>query len=134
MTIEIAGQTYDGVFIGGIEYSNIFFGGAEIYAKAVAPVDTLGTLTLSASRSGRNRNFTARLSDPDGVRSITSAVATASDSRTANQLSDFSRTNANQFDATFSKRQSRWNSGTLTVVYVDATTGASHTLTDTWSL
>lgn len=129
-----------GIYFGGAEYSKIYAGGAEAsgillrgadYAPAT---DQPGTLTATVSRSGQNRNFVFRITDPDGIRSITSATLRASsDGTTANVRGDFSRSDANTFAGTDTRRNARWNSGTLTVVYVDATSGESRTLTATFS-
>ena len=101
---------------------------------AFITVDSPGSVSVTATRSGSNRNFAFNLTDINGIRSITSATLTASDGRTANVLSDFTRSNSNTFTGTDTRRNARWNSGTLTVTYVDATSGDSHTVVDTWSL
>ena len=100
---------------------------------APAP-DMPGTLTVSVDQVGRNFNFTFSVSDPNGIRSLTSAVLTSRDSRTADVLSDFSRSDANTFSGTDSRRNARWSSGSLGVVYVDAVSGNSHTLLETFSV
>ena len=97
-------------------------------------VDSPGSVSVTASRSGRNRNFAFNLTDINGIRSVTSAMLVASDGQSDNVLSDFTRSNANTFTGTDTRRNARWNSGTLTVTYVDATSGNSHTVSDTWSL
>ena len=103
---------------------------APVFASKPAPVDTAGTLSVSVNRSGQNRNYTFRVHDPDGIRSLTSATLVASDGTKSNVLGDFSRSDANTFAGTDQRRNSRWNSATLTVVYVDAKSGESKTLTD----
>ena len=103
------------------------------YLESVPP-DVAGALTISIRRSGRDRLFSFSLSDANGIRSITTSTLTASDGNTANIMGDWSRSDANTFAGTDSRRNARWNSGTLSVTYVDATSGESHTLTQTWSL
>ena len=106
---------------------------APVFAAESAPVDRPGTLAVSVVLRGRDYNFTFSVTDPDGIRSLTSATVTARDGTNANALRDFSRSNANTFAGTDSRRNARWASGTMTVVYVDATSGQSHTLSMTWT-
>lgn len=103
---------------------------APVFTAAAAPVDRPGTLSVTVSRSGQNRNFAFNVSDPDGIRSLTSATLVASDGTRSNVLGDFSRSDANTFAGTDQRRNARWNSATLTVVYVEARTGQTRTLTD----
>ena len=101
--------------------------------RARMPVDTPGVLAISVTRQGRNYIFTFSIGDTDGIRSVTAASLTASDGTNSNVLSDFSRRNANTFAGTDSRRNARWASGSISLTYVDATSGASHTLTNTWT-
>ena len=130
MPIYIAGQEYDHAYIAGVQADEIHVAGAEYQPAS----DTPGTLTVTASRSSGTTTFNFSITDPDGIRSLTSATLTARDSTTANVRSDFSRTNANTFGGTDTRRNARWNSGTLSVTYVDNTSGASHTLSQTWAV
>ena len=98
-----------------------------------APVDRPGTLSVSVTLQGRNYEFTFSVADPDGIRALTSATVTASDGTSADALADFARRDANTFAGTDSRRNARWASGTMSVTYVDATSGESRTLTQTWS-
>ena len=100
---------------------------------ARGPVDTPGVLAVSVTLVGRNYNFTFSVTDVNGIRSLTAATVIASDGTSANVLGDFSRTNANTFSGTDARRNARWSSGTMRVTYVDAVSGASQTLTQTWS-
>ena len=126
-----------GVYIGGVEYDKIYIGGREVSRlllrgqtyKEPAAVDRPGVFTVSVARVGRDYNFTFSITDPDGIRSITSAVVTANDGRTADALGDFSRSDANTFGGTDSRRNARWSSGTFAVTYVDAASGESRTVT-----
>lgn len=97
------------------------------------PVDQPGTLKVDVARQGRNYNFVFSITDPDGIRSLTAAMVTASDGTVANALGDFARTDANTFSGRDSRRNARWASGTMSVTYVDDTSGAAHTLQQAWS-
>ena len=109
-------------------------GSYGVGVSLVAPSDTPGTLAVNvAVRSGR-RNFVFSVADINGIRSITSATVTARDGQQASVLGDLSRTDANTFSGTDIRRNARWNSGTMSVTYVDATSGESHTLTETWAV
>lgn len=100
----------------------------------VTPVaDRPGTLSVTVTQSGRNYNFVMSVTDPDGIRSLTTATVTSRDGRQASVLGDFSRSDANTFAGTDSRRNARWSSGTLTVVYVESASGSSRTLTQTWT-
>ena len=101
-------------------------------AVAFSVEDTPGMLTIAFSRSGRNRDLQFTLTDVDGIRSITTATLTASDGQAVSILDDLSRTSANVFSGTNRRRQARWNSGALRVVYVDTRSGESRTLVQTW--
>ena len=131
MGIYFAGQEYDEIHIAGEEFSRVIFGGTEYHAPS-AP-DVVGTLTISVTRSGRNYAFAFSVTDPNGIRSITSATLTARDDTEANIMSDFVRSDANTFQGTDTRRNARWSRGTIAVTYVDATSGASHTLTRNWT-
>ena len=131
MSIYFAGQEYDKMYVGGQEFTQIQIRGQDYIEDT--PVDQPGRLSVSVNRVGRDYNFTFSVSDQDGIRSVTSAIFTASDGRTDDGTSDFSRSDANTFAGTDSRRNARWASGTLAVTYVDATSGASHTLRQNWS-
>ena len=103
------------------------------FFEEAGPVDTPGTLSVTVTQVGRNYNFVFSVADPNGIRSLTSAMVTARDGTRADVIGDFSRSDANTFAGTDSRRNARWASGTMTVTYVDATSGASRTLTQTWS-
>ena len=129
MGIYFAGAEYSEIHVAGAEPRKVQAGGSEYHSA-----DSPGTLTVTASRAGGRVRFTFSVADPDGIRSVTSAVLTASDGRTANVRSDFSRSNANTFAGTDSRGHNRWRSGSLTVVYVDNASGGTRTLTQTWSV
>ena len=112
---------------------NVSIGNTLIQKATVTPADTPGTLSVSVTRVGRNYNFTFSVTDTDGIRSLTSATVTANDGRTADATGDFARRNANTFAGTDSRRNARWSSGSFSVVYVDNTSGQSHTLTQNFS-
>ena len=96
------------------------------------PVDRPGVLDLAVTRSGRDFNFVFSVSDPDGIRSLSTATVTATDGTVANALGDFSRSDANTFAGRDSRRNARWASGIMRVTYVDATSGRPVSLTRAW--
>ena len=130
MGIYFGGVEYTGIHIRGQEFSGLELGGAGYISEADVP----GTLSIAASVARGTRNFNFSIVDTNGIRSITSATLEARDGTSANVLTDFARTDANTFAGTDSRRNARWNRGMLTVTYVDAASGNSHTLTATWSI
>ena len=131
MGIYFAGAEYDEIHVAGNEFSGLLARGQD-YAPAT---DSPGTLTLSVTRRGAGgANFEFSVADPDGVRSISAATLTATDGTAANVLGDFSRTNANTFGGIDSRRHNRWRVGTMSVTYVDNTSGESRTVTQDWSV
>ena len=130
MTFAIGGMKATGGAIGGMKITGGAVGGVKFSVASDEP----GRLSVSVQRSGRNYNFTFSVSDPNGIRSITSATARASDGTNADATGDFVRRNANTFTGTDSRRNARWARGTMSVTYVDNTSGASHTLQQSWSI
>ena len=98
--------------------------------------DTPGTLTIAATRRSRGAGFVVTLVDRDGIRSITSADMTGQRGRsvTFDALSQFSRTDANTFGATFTRNNNRFREGFLEITYVDNTSGQSHVIRQTWNV
>ena len=129
MAIYLAGVEYSEVHVGGVEFS-----GLQLRGQSYLESDTPGTLTVTARRVGGATTFALSITDPNGIRSITSATLIARDGQRADALGDFSRSDANTFAGTDRRANARWRRGSLTVVYVDATSGTSHTLTQTWSV
>ena len=102
---------------------------------APAPVDRPGTLTVSAVAGGRRNAgavVTGRVTDPDGIRGITSTTLLARDGQT--QTIAETRVDANTYGFSQVYNNSRWRTATLTVVYIDATDGESKTLTETYAV
>ncbi|MCY4535187.1 MAG: hypothetical protein OXB91_07465 [Bryobacterales bacterium] len=101
-------------------------------AEGPAPVDQPGTLDPGVTISGRNRVFASVLSDPDGIRSVGRATVTA---RSDGQVAEitFTRRDANTFVHAIPRRNSRWNSGTMSVAYIDGL-GNSITLVADWTV
>ena len=128
MGIYLAGVEYSAVNIAGQTFDALQFAGADYLAS-----DTPGTLSITATPATRGFTFVWSITDPNGIRSITTATLTARDGTNANVLSDFIRSDANTFAGTDARRNARWSSGTLSVTYVDAASGESRTLTETWS-
>ena len=138
MGLKIDTQT-----IGGLKIGNEIVGGIKVgteiaYKKeAPTPVDRPGTLVLSAIAGGtRNRGavVSGRLADSDGIRSLTTAVITARDGTTQNEMGDFTRSDTNTFAYRDTFNNARWRSGSMTVSYVDGTDGQTKTLTTAYSI
>ena len=104
--------------------------GAE--AAEVQPSDLPGTLNIGATRTSRGASFATVLTDLNGIRAITSSVGTRSDGETRDY--DLVRRNENTFVSSVASRGAVWRSGSLTVVYVEAATGESRTITQSWSV
>ena len=130
--IYLGGQEYTKVYVGAQEFSAVRVRG-EAYLSAAMP-DRPGTLSVTVTRVGRNYNFVFSITDPDGIRSLSTATVTsASQGTVANVLGDFSRSDASTFAGTDTRRNARWAAGTLSVTYVDNRSGATVTLTQTWT-
>lgn len=96
------------------------------------PVDRPGTLNVNVSISGRNRVFASTITDPDGIRAVgASSVTSRADGQIA-QIT-WTRRDANTFIHTASRRNTRWNSGTMSVTYTDGNNVVS-TITANWSV
>ena len=128
-----------GVYLGGVEYGKVYAGGLEfsglqVRGQSYKSSDTPGTLNLSVTRSGGRTTWTFSITDPNGIRAVTAATMTARDGTVANILADFTRSDANTFGGTDTRANARWRRGNMSVTYVDATSGASHTLTQAWDV
>lgn len=133
MSLAIAGVKATGGAINGIKFTKGSLRGIK-FDTSPAPVDQPGTLTASRTRQRRNHVITVSVSDPNGIRALSSVTFTAaSDGTAVDGTVDFSRTDANTFDGDFARRNSRWSSGTVTVVYVETLTGNSFTLRANWT-
>ena len=129
MGIYLGGREYDGIYIGGQEFSDVSIRGLNYFES-----DTPGSATIAVVLRGRNYEFTFSVTDPDGIRSVTTATLTASDGTQANIMGDFARNDANTFDGVDSRRNARWRSGTMRITYVDAASGESRTVSANWSV
>lgn len=134
MAIYFAGQAFTKAYLAGMEISKIQVGASEVFEKPAD--DTAGTLTLVATRASRGASFVITLADTDGVRSVTAADMTGNRGRSANAdvVALFARTDANTFAARFARNNNRFREGFIDVTYVDAASGASHTLRQTWNV
>ncbi len=127
------------VYLGSTEIQKIYHGSNEVDTARIgatgifssAPPDLEATLTISAFAVGRDARIRAFITDLNGIRSITSATLTARDGQT--RTLSFTRTDANTFTSeTLNLRNSRWVSGSLAVVFVDNTSGATHTVSENY--
>lgn len=132
MGFAIGNKVVGGAYIGGKKVAGAYIGGK----KAFGPVaDTIGNLAVTAlRRRGGGATWSFVLSDPDGVRSITSAVTRATDGNTRNANVNAARTDANTWGGSDSARNNRWRRATLTVVYVEERTGESRTIIHNWNI
>ena len=128
------GLIIDNKVVGGLVIDNKVVGGFVVDNKLAYRSDQPGTMSLSVTQSGRNYEFQFSVTDADGIRSLTSATARASDGTTDDVLADLSRSDADTFSGTDSRRNARWASGTMTVQYVDATSGETRTVSERWSV
>ena len=134
MALRINGKVVDGMRIAGKIAGGVRIGGEVTSFAAVAPVDQPGTLNVSAVAGGRRNAgavVTARLTDPDGIRSITSTELLARDGQT--QAIADTRVDANTYGFTQTYNNARWRTATMTVVYIDGT-GATRTLSQAYSV
>lgn len=118
----------------GATAAKVYLGTTLLHDPAPAPVDRPGTLTLDATRQSRGANIDYSVTDPDGIRAVTSVVMLAGDDTRSDVTSKIARTDANTFGGTSRRLNNKWRVGSITIVYADATSGASHTLTQSWSL
>ena len=136
MGIKIGTETAGGFKIGTEVVGGMKVGTEMIYEKAApAPVDRPGTLRVTAVAGGR-RNAGAvvsmSVSDPDGIRSITSMQLLAGDGNT--QAIAIARVSATEFAGQQTYNNARWRSASLTVVYVEESTGTARTLTQRYTV
>ena len=125
---DIADEIADEMFLGADKLDELHMDDAEIFSTADRP----GTLTINAVTMGRDEIVTGGFSDPDGIRSVTSAVLTARDRNTRDMA--VTRTSVNEYSIDrIALRNDRWKQATLVVVYVDAGDGESKTLTQSYS-
>ena len=129
-----------GIRLGSATPAGVAFGDQVVYRAAPpAPVDNPGRLTVTVARlSSRNERYTFTLTDADGINDNTGSFTnltvnvTSRDGRT-DRVTLF-RVDANTWRGTRDSANDRWLQGTAVVTYVDATSGASHTITETYSL
>lgn len=132
MTFRIGTGTPAGVAFGSALLGGLAFGANVLYRAVTTPVDRPGTLTPNVSISGRNRVFASTLTDPDGIRGVSASTITARSDGQVSQIT-WTRRDANTFVHTQSRRNTRWNSGTMSVTYTDGN-GVETTLTANWSV
>ena len=102
-------------------------------AADTAPPPQSGTLTVNVSISGNNRLFVASVTDSNGIRIVTSATVIARDGTSRSITFNRPRGSRNTLTYSGSRMNARWNSGTMTVSYLDLQ-GNMFTLTETWSV
>ena len=129
-------------FRNGIEYTRRFRAGQELdaiqrrgvtyFTKPSANVG--GVLSVAAVRRSRGATIDFSIADADGIRAVTSVIMLANDGTRSDVTSTIARTDANTFAGTSVRSNNKWRVASITITYVDATSGASHTLTENWSL
>lgn len=107
---------------------------APVFAVKPAPVDRLGTLSVNAVRQSRGATINYSIADADGIRSVTSVVMVAGDDTRSDVTSEAARSDANTFSGTSRRNNNKWRVGSITITYVDAASGESRTLMQSWSL
>ena len=127
--LRFGDSTPAGIRFGGETPAGFAIGETKVWPPASA--DLPGTLTPGVTGSGRNRVFASTLTDPDGIRSVDASTVTASDGQVANI--DWTRRDANTFVHAAARRNTRWNSGTMSVTYTDGN-GVQTTLSEDWSI
>ena len=126
------------VYFGGTEYREINIAGAQYGALQIAgadyhETDTPGTLQIATETEGANvTNLTFTVSDPDGIRAISSAVMVAGSDGTRSDIASSFALSSGSYVAVSNRRNRKWRSGSITVSYVDAGSGETRTLTGTW--
>ena len=132
MAIYLAGQEYTNIYFAGNEFTGLAFDD-EQYVQA--ETDTPGMLTVEATRRSRGARIVITVNDRDGIRAVTSVIMIAGDDTRSDVSSIMSRTNAaTTFSGTSNRANNKWRVGRVNVTYIDAKSGASHTLTASWSI
>ena len=130
MGIYLAGTEYDEIHVGGNEFSGLLLRGQDYAPETDSP----GVLTVNASRQSRGANIAYSVTDADGIRAVTAVIMVASDGTRSDVTSEITRSDANTFAGTSRRMNNKWRAGSITVTYTDATSGASHTVTQDWSV
>lgn len=134
MGIYVGATEVAGLYVGATEISDAHVGSDEVLAETMTVTDATGALTVRATRRSRGANIDYSITDTDGIRSITSVVMVAGDDTRSDVTSQIARDDANTFSGTSARNNNKWRVASITITYVDATSGASHTLTERWSL
>ena len=127
----IAGIKFAGGAISGRKFAGGVIAGGKF---AAASTDTAGVLTINAVRASRGATIGYSIADADGIRAVTSVVMIAGDDTRSEVTSEIARSDANTFTGSSRRLNNKWRVGSMTITYTDATSGASHTLTQTWSI
>ena len=131
MSIYFAGTEYKKMYAAGREFSGLSVRG-QGYVSSV--VDAGGMLNVSATRRSRGALIDYSITDTDGIRSVTSVIMRADDGTISDVTSQIARSDANTFAGVSTRSNNKWRVASITITYVDAKSGASHTLTRSWSL
>ena len=128
-----------GIYFGGQEYDTIYLGGNEFTAlrlrgQTYHTADNLGTLSVTPTRRSRGVDVNYSITDADGIRAVTAVIMLAGDGTRSDVTSEITRTNANTFSGVSNRANNKWRNANITITYTDATSGASHTLTQAWSV
>lgn len=132
MGVFLRGQEYTKVYMGGREFDAVHFAGNNYLPDA--PVDQPGTLSVRAVRASRGATIDYSISDPNGIRAVTAVIMLAGDGTRSDVTSQIARTDRNTFAGSSRRLNNKWRVARITITYTDATSGASHTLTQSWSL
>ena len=132
MGIYFGGEEYDAINIAGRSFTGVTVRGQDYSPET--HTDTAGTLTADATRQSRGANINYSITDPDGIRGVTSVIMLADDGTRSDVTAQITRSDANTFSGTSRRLNNKWRVASITITYVDAVSGASHTLTQSWSL
>ena len=132
MGIYFSGNEYNEIHVSGNELTRLQAGGQTYHTKSRP--DTPGALNVTAVRRRNGATIDYLVTDVNGIRSLTSVIMRASDGTVSNVTSATARTDANTFAGTSVRANNKWRNASITITYVDARSGASHTLTQNWSI
>ena len=132
MSIYLAGAEYKKLYAAGQEFSALQIRG-QSYLDSGTP-DSPGILTVDVTRRSRGATVNYSIADPDGIRAVTAVIMVAGDDTRSDVTSAITRSDANRFSGVSVRSNNKWRVASITITYVDATSGTSHTLTRSWSI
>ena len=135
MSLHLGNTEITKMYLGSTEIIRAYQGDLLLFDSRLVLVNTTGTLTVSAVAGGRRNQgaeITVTVRDVDGIRAVVSMVVTATDGRT--NVFSLARVDTNTFRGVGEYNAGRWRSGSVTVVYTDATDSTDKSLTQSYSV